>query len=358
MARLTDTQGVRRQGVVMTRRLRLLLLACASVAGLAFAGGAFAAFTPQLAVSNNPMATGNNSGATIVRVTVPNADDALFRADIYVPTGFEAPLAQNAGAQIGTVAARVLVREPVAGAVVPLNGTVTTENPASHTTSPCAPGLHAAVWMITLQAPTGPLNVPVYVDRTSGAEANLGAYRLRVCLPSPHIPQSAGGAALGAKLVRAELRLNQVFRTPTAAGEYLFRVIATPWAAPAIPNAAATVEARATIGIPAGVSIAASTRRRVLTVTGRLTEGAAGVSRGTVVVRIGRRAHTVRTNATGRYAVRVRFRSAARPTVRATGTAPVRTETCTGPSPAPAGCVSHTRAFFAVTSRTLRPRVR
>lgn len=342
----------------MTRRLRLLLLACASASALASPVGAFAAFTPQLAVSANPMAIGDNSGAVVIRVSVPNADDALFRADIYVPTGFEAPLAQNVGAQIGTVAARVLVREPVAGAVVPLNGTVTVQNPAANTTSPCAPGLHTAVWMMTLQAPTGPLNVPVYVDQTTGAEANLGAYRLRVCLPSPHIPQSAGGAALGAKLVRAELRLNQVFRTPTTSGEFLFRLVATPWAAPATPNAAATVEARATIGVPASLSISTSVRRRTLTVTGRLTEGPAGVSRGTVVVRIGRRAYSVRTNATGRYTVRVRFRRAARPTVRATGTAALRTETCSGPSPAPAGCVSHTRAFFTVTSRTLRPRVR
>jgi hypothetical protein len=343
---------------MMTRRLRLLLLAVASLGALTTASSALAAFTPQLVASNNPMATGNNSGTTTITVIVPNNDDALFRADIYVPSGYDAPLAQNVGAQIGTVAARVLVREPVAGAVVPLNGTIAVENPANHTTSPCAPGLHTAVWMITLQAPTGQLNVPVYVDRTSGPEANLGAYRIRVCLPSPHIPQSAGGAALGAKLVRADLRLNQVFRTPTSAEEYLWRVVATPWAAPATPNAAGTVEARSTIALPAALSISATSRRRTLTVTGRLTEGPAGVSRGTVVVRVGRRPYTVRTNATGRYTVRVRFRRAARPTVRATGTTAVRSETCSGPSPAPAGCVTHTRPNFTVNSRTLRPRVR
>jgi hypothetical protein len=342
----------------MTRRLRLLLLAAVSLGALVVSSSAMAAFTPQLTVSNNPMATGNNSGTSIIRVTVPNADDALFRADIYVPSGYEAGLAQNVGAQIGTVEARVLVQQPVAGAVVPLNGTITVENPASHTTSPCAPGLHTAVWMITLQSPAGPLNVPVYVDRTSGPEANLGAYRIRVCLPSPHIPQAAGGAALGAKLVFARLMLNQVFRTPTSSGEYLFRLIATPWAAPATPNAAATAEARGTIGLPAALSIAASSRGRTLTISGRLTEGASGVSRGTVVVRVGRRPYSVRTNATGRYTVRVRFRGPARPTVRATGTAAVRSVTCSGPSSAPAGCVTHTLPNFTVASRTLRPRIR
>ena len=342
----------------MTRRLRLLLLAVASLATLALASNALAAFTPRVTVSNRPMATGTNAGTAIIRLEVPTEDDALFRADIYVPTGYEAALAQNVGAQIGTVEARVQVREPVAGAVVPLNGTITVDNPANHTTSPCAPGMHQAVWIITLQSPAGPLNVPVYVDRTAGPETNLGAYRLRVCLPSPHIPQTAGGAALGAKLVFARLNLNGVFRTPTTPGEYLFRVIATPWAAPATPNAAGTVEARGTIGLPAAVSISASSRRRVLTVTGRLTEGGTGVSRGTVAVRVGRRTHTARTNATGRYTIRVRFRSAARPTVRATGTAGIRTVQCSGPSAAPGGCVSHTLPNFTVTSRTIRPRVR
>jgi hypothetical protein len=347
---------------MMTRRLRLLLLAVASLGALTAASSALAALTPQLAVSNRPMAT-SAGGATIIRITIPRTDDALLRAVIYVPSGFEAPLGQNAGATVGTVEAQVEVREPIAGAVLPVNGNIVVENAAAHATTPqnvgcTGGGLHAAVWMLVLQASGQELRVPAYVDRTAGAEANLGAYKITVCLPSPHIPASAGGATFGAKLIRAQLNLNEVFRTPTTSGEYLFRLVATPWAAPATPNIGGTVEARATLGVPASLSISASSRRRTLTVTGRLVEGPAGVSRATVVVRVGRRAYRVRTNATGRYTVRVRFRAPARPSVSATAAVAVRPVTCSGPSAAPAGCVSHTLAFFTATSRMLRPRVR
>ena len=341
----------------MTRRLRLLLLAVASLGALALSSSALAAFVPQLAVSNTPMGTGA-SGSTIIRVTIPRTDDALFRLDVYVPAGYEAPLAQTVGATIGRVSAQVEVREPIAGAVLPVEGNILVENPANFTTSPCAPGAHTAVWMLVLQASGQELRVPAYVDRLTGAAAQLGAYRVRFCLPSPHIPASLGGATFGAKLIRAQLNLDQVFTTPTSGGEFLWRAIATPWAAPATPNAAATVEARATIGVPANLTIAATSRNRRLTVTGRLLEGGAGVSNAAIVVRVGRRAYGLRTNATGRYTLRVRFARRLTTTVRATAVATVRPTTCSGPSVAPAGCVSHTRAFFTATSRTLRPRVR
>jgi hypothetical protein len=340
----------------MTRRLRLLLLAVASLGALALSSSALAAFVPQLAVSNNPMGTGA-SGTTIFRFSVPRGDDALFRLDIYVPAGYEAPLAQSVGATIGRVSAQVEV-STIAGAVLPVEGNILVENPANHMTSPCAPGVHTAVWMLVLAAAGQELRVPAYVDRLSGAAAQLGAYRIRFCLPSPHIPPESGGAALGARLVRAQLNLQQVFTAPTTAGEYLWRAIATPWAPPATPNAGATVEARATIGFAGTLSVSATSRNRTLTVTGRLVEGSAGVSGANVVVRVGRRAHRVRTNAAGRYTLRVRFRRAGTTTVRATAAVPVRTTTCDGPSVAPSGCVTQTRAFFTATSRTLRTRVR
>jgi hypothetical protein len=341
----------------MTRRLRLLLLAVASLGALALSSSALAAFVPQLAVSNTPMQPGA-SGTTIFRTSIPRTDDALFRLDIYVPTGYTAPLGQTVGATIGQVAAQVEVREPIAGAVLPVQGNIVVENPANHTTSPCAPGMHTAVWMLVLQASGQELRVPAYVDRLEGAAAALGAYRLRFCLPSPHIPMSLGGATFGAKLIQAQLNLAQVFTTPSSGGEFVWRAIATPWAAPATPNAGGTVEARATIGLPASLTIGATSRRRTLTVSGRLVAGTDGVANAPVVVRVGRRAHAVRTNASGRYTLRVRFARRTTTTVRATAAAAVRTVTCEGPSVAPAGCASATQAFFTATSRTVRARVR
>jgi hypothetical protein len=341
----------------------MTLLACAAGLGLAAASSAMAAFTPQIAVSQRPMTTSaatatEGRGTTVIRITVPRTDDALFRADIYVPSGYQAPLAQNVGTDIGDVTAQVEVREPVAGAVLPVAGNILVENPANHTASPCAPGVHAAVWMLVLAAAGQELRVPMYVDPTSGAEANLGAYRLRVCLPSPHIPASSGGATFGAKLILAQLNLVNVFRTPSVSGEYLFRLIATPWAAPATPNAAGTVEARATIGLPARLTIATSVRGRTLRVTGSLLEGPAGVSRATVVVRVGNRSYRVRTTPAGRYTLTVRFRRATRTTVRATAAVGVRTTPCASPVVAPGGCVSHTLAFFSAASVSRRVRIR
>jgi hypothetical protein len=336
----------------------MTLLACAAVVGLAAASSAMAAFTPQLAVSNNPPRTGA-SGTTILRVTVPRDHDALFRADFYVPAGYVAPLTQSAGTTVGTVAAQVLVQEPVAGAVLPVQGNILVENPANHTTSPCSPGLHAAVWMLVLAAAGQELRVPAYVDPTTGTETALGAYKIRACLPSPHIPASLGGATFGAKLIRAQLNFTGVFTTPSASGDYPFRLVATPWAPPATPNAAATTESIAHMLLPARFTLRGTSRKRVLTVRGTLFEGPEAVGGQRIVVRIGRRNHTVRTTAGGAFRVTVRFRRRTTTTVRASAAVPVRTETCpTGPSPAPAGCVSNTKAFYSVTSARIRVRVR
>ena len=63
-----------------------------------------------------------------------------------------------------------------------------------------------AVWVLVLQSPTGPLEVPVYVIAvTAGPETAFAAAKLVLCLPSPYIPQAAGGAALGAKVINAQM---------------------------------------------------------------------------------------------------------------------------------------------------------
>lgn len=342
----------------MTARLRMTLLACAAVLGLAAASSAMAAFTPRLDVSQTPPRTGTAS-TTILRLIVPRDHDALFRADFYVPNEYTAALTSAVGSTIGTVSAQVLVREPIAGAVLPVSGNIVVENAASFTTSPCAPGLHAAVWTLVLSAAGQELRVPVYVDPTTGAEAALGAYRLRACLPSPHIPASLGGATFGAKLIQAQLAITGVFTTPADRGDYAFRVVATPWAAPATPNAAATAEAIAHALLPARFTLRATSRNRRLTIRGTLFNGPEAVGGQRVIVRVGRRNYTTRTRAGGGFTLTIRFRSRGTTTVRASAVVPSRTMDCPpGPSPAPAGCVSNTKMFFTLTSSTIRARIR
>ena len=342
----------------MTARLRMTLLACAAALGLAAASSAMAAFTPRLDVSQTPPTTGS-AGTTILRLTVARTDDALFRADFYVPPGYTASLTQSAGTTIGTVSAQVEVREPVAGAVLPVQGNIVVENPANFTTSPCAPGPHAAVWTLVLSAAGQELRVPAFVDPTTGAATALGAYRIRACLPSPHIPASSGGATFGAKLIQAQLNITGVFTSPTASGDYPFRMIATPWAAPATPNAAATTESIAHALLPARFTLRTTSRNRRLTIRGTLFNGPEAVGGQRVIVRVGRRNHTVRTTAGGAFTLTLRFRSRGTTTVRATAVVPSRTFACpAGPSPAPAGCVSNTKMFYTVNSATIRARIR
>lgn len=337
----------------------MLLLACAGAVGLATASSALAAFTPSIAIRHTP-ASLSSSGPTSIRVSVPRDDDPLFRAVIYVPTGYNVTLGQTPGTQIGTVSAQVQVREPIAGAVLPLTGTITADTPANFTTNACSPGLHAAVWVLSLQASGQTLTVPVYVDPTTGTEAGLGTAKLTVCLPSPNIPASAGGATFGAKLILAQLNLAQgIFRTPTARGTFRWQLLATPWPATAAgpPNAAGTVNAQARVMLPARVNLRASSKSGRVTISGSVLEADTGVIRRAIRLRVGNRNYSVRTNAGGAFRLVVR-RNRGPVRITVTASIPARTVPCSAPSPfAGIGCVSETLQFFVAT-RTLRHRVR
>lgn len=344
----------------MTRKFRMLLLGAASLVMLAFAGAAAAAFNPTLAIGQTPPAAG--STATSFRLTVPRDDDALFRAVFYVPSGYTATLGQAPGAQIGTVAAQVLVREPIAGAVLPLTGTVVVTNQATvgAAVAQCTgTATHAGYWVLVLQAAGQELRVPMVIDPVAGPLAAAASYVLSVCLPSPHIPVAAGGATFGAKLIQAQLNLTNVLTAPSSGGTYRWHVVTTPWPnGPGLPNAAGTVTAQGTAALPGAVSVSAKSKKRVLTITGRLTEGGQGIGGRTVTLRVGTKNYSVRTNASGTYRKVVRIAKGSRVTIRATAAVTARTGACTVASPfAPIPCVSDTSQFFTAT-RSIVARVR
>jgi hypothetical protein len=344
----------------MTRKFRMLLLGAASLVTLVFAGAAFAAFNPTLAIGQAPPTPG--STATSFRLTVPRDDDALFRALFYVPAGYMATLGQASGTQLGTVAAQVQVREPIAGAVLPLTGTVVVTDAATVGTAVAqctGTATHAAYWVLVLQAAGQELRVPVVIDPVSGPLAAAASYVLSVCLPSPHIPVAAGGATFGAKLIQAQVNLNNVLTAPSSRGTHRWHVVATPWPnGPGLPNAAGTVTAQGTAGLPGAITLSATSKRRVVTVTGRLTEAGQGIGARTVTVRIGTRNYRVRTNAAGTFRKAVRIARGSRVAVRATAAVPARTGACTATSPfAPIPCVSDTSQFFTAT-RSIVARVR
>ncbi len=345
----------------MTPKFRMLMVGAASLVTLVFAGAAFAAFTPTLAIGHTPPTPG--SSATSFRLTVPRDDDALFKASFYVPAGYTATLGQAPGTQLGTVTAQVLVREPIAGAVLPLTGTVVVTDQATvgASVAQCTQtaAAHAAYWVLVLQAAGQELRVPMVIDPAPGTLGTIASYVMQVCLPSPNIPVAAGGATFGAKLIQAQINLNNVLSAPSSGGTYRWHVITTPWPnAPAPPNVAGTVTAQGTVALPGAISVAAKSKKRVLTITGRLTEGGQGIGSRAVTVRVGTRNYAVRTNAAGRFTKVLRIARGSRVTIRATAAVPARTGACTTPSPfAPIPCVTETSQFFAAT-RSIVARVR
>ncbi len=156
----------------MTRKFRMLMVGAASLVTLVFAGAAYAAFTPTLAIGQTPPTAG--SSATSFRLTVPRDDDALFKASFYVPAGYTASLGQAPGTQLGTVAAQVLVREPIAGAVLPLTGALVVTDQATvgavgRAVHADCRRPHAAYWVLVLQAAGQELRVPIVIDPAPAA---------------------------------------------------------------------------------------------------------------------------------------------------------------------------------------------
>lgn len=345
----------------MKNVLRVALLACAGVASLALSSSALGAFTPRLEVSHAPPRAGA-AGVSTVRFTVPRDDDALFRVTFYVPQGYTANLTAAAGNQVGTVDAQALANVSGLVAVLPLQGRIVAHNPTSHTTSPCAPGLHAAVWTLNLRAAGEDLDpIPVYVDPASGAEAAFSSMKMVTCLPSPHIPYAAGGARFGAKVLGVTARLRNVFTAPAQSGTFTWRAVATPWAPPATPNIPATVQALGRIGLPANLTVSASVvspASRRVRISGRLTEAGSGISGQRVRVLVNNRARAnVAVRGAGRWSVTLRL-PRGRHTIRAIAAVGARTSTCSSGAPLPAPCVSQTSSFFTVTSPGIRVRVR
>lgn len=347
----------------MRRRVRLLLLGLTATASLVLTGSALAAFTPTISVSAKPARTGA-SGVTAIRATVPRDDDALARIQIFAPTGYTATFGQAVAAEIGTASAQVQVREPIAGAVLPITGRLVVADPAAVTASVtrCTGSpTHTALWALVLTAAGQELPaIPVAVDAAAGPTAAFASYTITLCLPNPSIPVSDGGATFGAKLINAQLNVRGVFSLPAADGDYVWRAVATPWPnGPGAPVAANTREARAHIMLPAAVTVtsrAGAKRRgfRTVTISGIARERTNALSAASVRVQVGGAVKTVRTNANGAYRTTFRLRAGRRYTAAVVLTIGERPAAgaCSTPGPIQAAtgvpCATETMPFYEV----------
>jgi hypothetical protein len=344
-----------------TTVIRFLALACASSAALALSANALA--TPRLIISGG--STPGVAAATTVQVTEDKTDAAPLKITIYQATGYTATLGQPAGTQIGTVHADLQALAISPDAIIQADGTVLTANPATYTSNTCAPGNHAAVWLLHVTVSGQTIDVPVYLDPTTGAEAALGSAKLQLCLSDPYDTAPAAiRAPFGVKLINAKLVLDSgIITNPSSAGTFLWRATITPWnpATPA-PDAAKTVEVQSIVTLPPGRATVKVTvkklkkpTRSVATVSGKVAENGVAVSGASVVIFAnGKKVATVKTNATGSYSKSFTIKKATK--FQAKVTAAQHDTACVSPLPAtsvPGGCAGATIAAWAASSATV-----
>jgi len=333
---------------------------------LAFAGGAFAANTGTISVWHTPMVLGGSS-STSIHISLPQASDPVARIAIYAPSGYGATLNQAVGTNIGSVAATAFSH--TTQLTLPLEGTVNTDDPAKHTADVCSPGTHAAVWILNLSVSGQTLQVPLYVDATSGAETALGAYRLIICLPPPDVPESLGGAAFGAQLLDAQFTVNGIFATPSAGGSLRWESLFTPYN-PGVgtPNAVGTFEARALVLLPVSLGFGVTYKKKTGTygLKGKLSEGglpdagfAVSILRGASATKLAKVSSSA-TKADGSWTSSGRVKAKKTTYFKVTATARERDFTaqgCVNPLPvtvAPAGCVSATLPPWTASSTVVK----
>jgi hypothetical protein len=352
----------------MRRGTRATLVAAAVGAMLAFGGAAFAANTGTVAVWHTPLVLGGSSSTTI-HINLPQATDPIAAINIYVPPGYTLNTSQAAGTNIGSVDATAFSHDN--NLTLPLTGNVTTDAAASHVSdSTTCTGVptSAAVWILNLSVAGQTIPLPLYVNPTAGPEQALGAYKLSICLPPPDVPiGTPGRSANGAQVLDAKFTVNGIFKTPSAAGFLRWESLFTPYnPGQGTPNRPGTFETRSLVGLPVGVTLAATHKKTTYTVKGKTSEGgvsAAGIAvsvlRGTSPSKLTKVASAT-TPAAGTFSSSGKVKPKKTTYFKATATAKERDFTaqgCVNPLPAtiaPAGCVSATLPPWTATSPVVK----
>lgn len=260
------------KGFLMHLR-RLLVVSIAALAALAVAAPALAADPSEIAVLAYQTAPGALSD-TDIDLTVPNTAAATAKATVYVPAGYSATFAAP-GTTIGTVTAVLTT----GSADLKGQGNVVADDPAKYLTQGCAPGTHAAVWVLQLTVSGQALSIPVYVDPAGADVSARASYTLQACFTPP-------GAGGGLKLAEADVDLPKVFTNPASKGGYIWRALLTPYGTGDVPDATATVEVQSLVALPHKLTLKSryDRKRHRVTLSGSLT--AAGQARTGIHVRL------------------------------------------------------------------------
>jgi hypothetical protein len=348
----------------MRTSVRLALLACASLAALAVANTAWSAYTPRLIVGGTSHAL-KAKNTVVIGVSQSAADDPTAKITINVPAGYQENLTQPAGTTIGEVEGRVILRG-AGGAEVDIRGTVKTDDPARYldpTLNQCdkpLPVRHSAVWVLDVTIAGNPFRVPLYVDDVTTVPGVSA--RISVCFAGPV------GTPSGTQLLSAVFAVQGVFTNPTAAAEYKWNGLFTPYVpGTATPNPLGTVESRAIVPVPIRIRLQARKRGRFVTITGTVTIPGALVP-SSVQIWSGANPTKLKRAGSGRVSSRARFSVKRRAPKRGKFTffqaridlpaVDITQDGCAPPSPAPAGCKTATMTPVFVRSNTMRVRLR
>jgi hypothetical protein len=246
----------------MRTSIRLTLVACASLAALVFANAAWSAYEPTLLIAGSRQTLNSPAEILIGVAQGSRDDDPTAKIDISVPEGYSERLGAAPGTVIGDVVANVILRG-AGNAEVEVTGQVRADNPASHTTNQCAPGLHTAVWVLEVTLAGTPVRVPIYVDDVTtlpGVSA-----RIQLCLAGPI------GTPSGSQLLSAIFTVRDVFTNPSRRAAHVWSALFTPYnPGSPLPNAAGTVEARAVVPLPVTITMTTRRKGRVVTISGRV----------------------------------------------------------------------------------------
>lgn len=347
--------------------VRLALFACASLVALVAANAAWAAYAPNLVVVGSHQ-LGARTGVAI-GVSQANTDDPTARITINVPAGYQETLTQAPGTRIGSVEGVVILRG-AGNAEVGVEGNVVADDPNKNeyvnpAVNRCAPGVHSAVWVLTVSLAGTPVNVPIYVDDVTTVPGVSA--RITLCLAGPI------GTPSGSQLLSAAFDVNGVFRNPTSRAVYTWSGIFTPYTpGTPSPNALGTVEARALVPLPVTVTLKAVKRGRNVTLTGSVSlpgvfiPSAVQIWAGSTARRVKRSGSARVSNSTTRFSNKRRApRGKARfwfyqvrISISAVGGGQITSEACKAPSAAPRGCVSGTLTPINVRSGIVRLRLR
>jgi hypothetical protein len=341
----------------MRGSIRLAITACAALVTLAFAGSAWAAYSPLLtatALSNKPA----KPTALLLGHFQDVTDEATAKDTIYVPLGYQMNLSQAAGVKIGDFAGGAVLRTG-GDSDAEISGNVVVDSPANYppATNTCTPGqTHEAVWRLDFTVGGTPQSVPIYIDRvTVGPEALFASAKVQFCLQGPV------GTPSGSQVVFLLFELEGVFTNPADTSPRIWHATFTPY----LPNSATRNEAGTTEGqalAPGKVALTLTVKRLkhgVVLLQGKLLADGKPYAGAPIELYTPGKLTPVargRTKSNGRFSIRKRIKKKTRFNA---STVPLKLlSTCPGlPIGAPLGCTTATESFVAVTGNVVaKPR--